>query len=284
MKIIKADVLGYCMGVKRAVDSAEKALEERQNQQKVYTLGPLIHNPDLMSSLEKRGASILKPEDINQLDSNSVVIIRAHGTTPQILNEINEKKAIVIDSTCPRVHSSQNRASKYAEMGFQIIIAGDKNHGEVTSISGYSKGHSVVIQNAKEAESLNVEEKAVLISQTTFSMEEFDRIEKILRARNSQLVVFNSICPATRERQNALRSLENQAEGILVIGGKQSANTRRLYEIALSICRNAALIENAADIPEEFKNLETVALTAGASTPDSVIDEVEKALLSYSKN
>lgn len=287
MKVFKAEVLGFCMGVKRAVESAENAIKTNSPNnpsfRKVYTLGPLIHNPTVLKSLESRGVEILTEENYSKVDASSVVIIRAHGTTPQVLAGLEATGATIIDSTCPRVHLSQKRAREWVEKGYLIIIAGDRNHGEVTSISGYADGKTVILQDEKEAKSLEVPEKAVLLSQTTFSSLEFENIKNILLEKNSNLVVFNSICPATFERQKALKDIEGKADGIIVVGGKSSANTRRLFEIAQSICSYACHIENASEIPEEFFSLETVALTAGASTPDAIIDGVEKALLENQK-
>lgn len=276
MQIIKAQVLGFCMGVKRAVSSAEEALSLNK---KVFTLGPLIHNPSVLNTLTERGVQILSKDNMSLLDENSIVVIRAHGTSPDIIEKLNSTKATIVNSTCPRVSLSQKRAAEWSEKGYMVIIAGDKNHGEVSGICGYSSNASVVIQNEDEAKKLEVPEKSILLSQTTFSPAIFLNIQKILEEKNKNLVVFNSICSATYERQNALRNLEGKVDGILVIGGKLSANTRRLFEIAQSICNKSALIEGADEIPEEFYGLEKVGITAGASTPDYIINEVEKKLI-----
>ena len=279
MKVVRASVLGYCMGVKRAVESAEKALSTPRTSGSVYTLGPLIHNPSVLASLSERGLSVLDVKDIANLTPEDRVIIRAHGTTPQIEACIKKTGASVIDATCPRVHVSQRRASEWSDKGCAIIIAGDKNHGEVTSIGSYAKGQCFVVQTPEEAEKLDLPPKAVLLAQTTFSPDQFSKIASILTKKNPTLTVFDSICTATLERQRALRLL-SPVDGIIVIGGRNSANTRRLYESALTLAPCACLIETEAEIPANFFKLETVALTAGASTPDSVIDAVEKTLLS----
>ena len=276
MEIICARVLGYCMGVRRAVESAEKALNS--SEEKIYTLGPLIHNPVVLNSLEKRGLSILKEDDIQHLKEKSTVIIRAHGTTPGVLDSLKNGGHTVIDATCPRVHLSQKRAAEYAEKGFTVIIAGDRNHGEVVSIAGYAKKNAVVIENTDEAQALDVPQKSVLIAQTTFSPEAFEKISDVLKEKNPELVVFNSICTATMERQTALKEIAGKADGILIIGGKTSANTRRLFLAAEKLFPRAALIEDADGIPEEFFSMKKVALTAGASTPDAVIEAVKNAL------
>ena len=281
MTIIKARVLGYCVGVKRAIDTAKKALEEYSGQRSVYTLGPLIHNPIVLKNLEDKGLKVLSEKEIPQLEPSSVVIIRAHGTTPKVLEDLESREAMVIDCTCPRVHLSQKRAAESCGNGFDLLIAGDRNHGEVISIEGYSNGNVTVIQSTDEAKALELGEKTAIIAQTTFSPKEFDQICTVLKQKagnEKQLVIYNSICSATMERQTALDELEGKTDGIIVIGGRNSANTRRLYEKALKIAPKAVLIEKEDEIPEDFYALGTVGLTAGASTPDIIIEKVEKSL------
>lgn len=282
MKVVRAKVLGFCMGVRRAVETASAALEnsEKNGHKKVFTLGPLIHNPLVMDSLEKKGAQILEPSSLEKAKSGSVVVIRAHGTTPQVVSALENQGAEILDATCPRVHLSQKRAAEWKKKGFLVVIAGDKNHGEVVSISGYAENHAVVVESAEEVLKIEIPEKTVLIAQTTFSPVEFEKIASALKQKNPSVQIFNSICSATMERQNALKELEGKVDSILVIGGKNSANTRRLFETASLICGKTALIEDSSEIPDSFFSLKTVGLTAGASTPDFVIDEVERALLS----
>lgn len=282
MKVIRAAVLGYCMGVRRAVDAADNALRENElSKKKIFTLGPLIHNPTVLKNLEERGLQILTKDNLCVANSDAVVIIRAHGTTPSVMRQLESADTNIIDATCPRVHLSQKRAAQWSQQGYDVIIAGDRNHGEVTSIIGFAEENSVntfVVQSVDEAEKLEVTKKSILIAQTTFSPSEFEKITEVLKQKNSDLVVFNSICSATLERQNALKELKGLVDGILVIGGANSANTRRLYETALSFCP-AVLIENESQIPSEFYNMNTVGITAGASTPDEIINTVENSLL-----
>lgn len=286
MEIIRARVLGFCMGVRRAVDCAEHALaENRDGKSAIYTLGPLIHNPSVLQELAKRGLQVLDAvqDDFSSLPPASVVIVRAHGTTPGVLAALERAQARVVDATCPRVHLSQRRAEEWAGKGFAVIIAGDKNHGEVTSLSGFAaKGGGAgcvsVVQDSAEAERLVVPAQAVLIAQTTFSPLEFERIADVLRRKNPSIVLLNSICPATMERQNALRELAGSVDAVLVIGGRNSANTRRLFETARALCPCCALIEDSTQIPPQFFGLQRLGITAGASTPDAVIDMVERVL------
>lgn len=286
MTVLKADVLGFCFGVRRAVDLANNALKEQLESGKngtVYSLGPLIHNEYVLESLEKKGLKILEEKDISSLKENSVVIIRAHGVSPQIISALENQKCKIVDATCTRVKASQKMVEKHSRQNDYIILSGDNNHGEVKGIAGYAGENFKLVQNPAEAENLNdngLEEKnIILISQTTFSVSEFNKIEEILRKKYPNLTVKNTICSATNERQQSLIELCKKVDGVLVIGGKSSANTKRLYQIACENCEKAALIQNAGDIPQEFFLLKTVGITAGASTPDDIIDKVEAALL-----
>lgn len=275
MKVEKASVLGFCFGVKRAVVAAEEAvIKEEYKDKKIYTLGPLIHNPIVLDELEKKGVHVISPDEYHDIKKDSLVIIRAHGTSPGVIHSLTDNGIQVLDATCPRVHASQLLAYDWSSKGYTVIITGDKNHGEVTGISGYAANKVIVIQSTEEAEKISVPENSILIAQTTFSPNEFDAIQKILLEKNSSIQVFNTICNATMQRQNALKEVAIKADAIIVIGGKTSANTRRLYETALSYCKNSFLIENASQIPQEIYSFETVAITAGASTPESVISEV----------
>ncbi len=280
MTVILADVLGYCMGVRRAVDSAYKALEENPGK-KVYSLGPLIHNQVALDSLGEKGLSVLREPSIEEVGENSVVIVRAHGIPPVTMNRLLDRKCQVVNATCPRVLASQNNAKRYAEQGFTVILAGDKNHGEVVGIAGFAGEKFILVENKADAEnipSFGDEENAVLLCQTTFSLEEFSEIAEVLSKKIKNLKAMNTICSATRERQEALQKLCPEVDGVLVVGGKNSANTKRLLQIAQENCKKACLIETACEIPEDFFGLEKVGITAGASTPDLVIQQVVEVL------
>lgn len=299
--VIRADILGYCMGVRRAVEAVENALADYDGR-RVYTLGPLIHNKTALDSLAARGVQVLDAEDMHRVQSGDVVVIRAHGVPPAVRAQLAARGCTVIDATCPRVLLSQRRAADFAAKGYTVVIAGDKNHGEVTGIAGYAadpatgESRCLLVENREDAQRLVAalteraraagapqvkavqQVKAVLISQTTISRSEYDAIAGVLRAGITDLRVFNTICPATMERQKALRDLCVQVDGVLVVGGKNSANTSRLLMSARELCRRAALIETADEIPPDFRSLDRIGLTAGASTPDAVIDAVEASL------
>ncbi len=281
MKIIRASVLGFCFGVRRAVELAEKALSENPGK-KVYSLGPLIHNENALSALEAKGLHIVQENEIDKLEEGSVVIIRAHGVAPSVTDVLEAKKCIIIDATCPRVKASQKMVERYSNENDYVVLTGDRNHGEVIGIAGYAGKNFAQIQDYTEAESFNIPDSdtknIILLSQTTYSPKEFEKIEKLFRAKFKNIAVMNTICPATNERQEALLELCKQVEGVLVIGGKNSANTKRLYQTAAANCKNAVHIQNSSEIPSDFYKLNSLGITAGASTPDSIIDDVERLL------
>lgn len=295
MKIIRADILGFCSGVRRAVSSANEALNtnNEENKGNVYSFGALIHNPTVLKDYEKRGLNVLSENNIHRLKPNDKVLIRAHGVSPEIEQRIREQGCEIINATCPLVTQSQKKAAKFAEQNYNIIFAGDKNHAEVIGIEGcanesYKKNNFtsnfLLVRDVKELENLFVckkidfSRKTVLLSQTTFSIPIFDKIKDALKEKIPDADIVSSICPATHERQAALEELCKKVEGILVIGGKTSANTSRLFATAQKFCKNTALIETKDEIPQLFYKLGTVGITAGASTPDDVIESVEKAL------
>ena len=220
--------------------------------------------------------------DLKIIPDGATVIIRAHGVAPKVTAALEEKGCRIIDATCPRVKASQKMVERYTCQNDYVVISGDKNHGEMISIAGFAGKNFFQIQNAAEAEKLELPASdkinVILMSQTTYSPTEFTKIENILRSKFKNLAVMNTICPATNERQQALLELCQQVEGVLVIGGKTSANTKRLYQTAAENCKHAAHIQSAQDIPEEFFQLRTIGLTAGASTPESIIRAVEMHL------
>lgn len=287
MNVIKAKVLGYCMGVRRAVESAEVALKEYRDK-KVFSLGPLIHNQSALDDLEKKGLNIISENEIDTLDENCVVIIRAHGVSPRVKKLLEDKKAVIIDATCPRVTVSQNRAAEFSRQGYTVFLTGDKGHAEVEGIKGFCESSFFCIENLSDAEKTCGSncDKVLLLSQTTFSEVEFDKISKYFMTlyKNEDgtdkipLVIINTICPATKQRQDALEELSRKVEAVIVVGGKKSANTIRLFQKASSFVKNAVHIESADEIPESFFKFNTIGITAGASTPDSVIEQVIQRL------
>lgn len=285
MKVIRAGTLGFCMGVRRAVELAAGAIRQAAGRP-VYTLGPLIHNPLVLEDLRRQGVEILEAGAMPPAPEKAVVIIRAHGAPPHREEELKALGAWVIDATCPKVKASQLKARALAERGFRIFLAGEEHHAELAGIKGYVesvKGICRIVGNPAEAEEAarnlaEAEAGAVLIAQTTITPEEFKAIGEGIQKICPCLLMLNTICGAVRERQHSLRELCARAGGVVIAGGRQSANTRRLLDIALSLGKPAWLAETAGDIPGEARSCGTVGLCAGASTPDEVIDEIEEAL------
>lgn len=281
MKVIRADVMGWCFGVRRAVSCAKNAL---QKTRPVYSLGSLIHNPIAMNSLTECGLVELDDDSVDDVPTGGTVIIRAHGAPPDVVSALENRGSAVIDATCPRVRASQKIAAKYARHGRTVIFAGDRNHAESRSVGAYAAREAVhgaqfmVVQDRIEAEKVAEGNKALLLAQTTFNETEFKSIAEILKAKFLSLVVKNTICPATRARQDALEELCSEVDGVLVVGSQTSANTKRLLSTAQKMCGRATLVESAEDIPSDYFSLATVGITAGASTPDNVIDEVERVI------
>jgi 4-hydroxy-3-methylbut-2-enyl diphosphate reductase len=282
MRVIRARVLGFCMGVRRAVDMAEAELAR---QGKVRSIGPLIHNPRFLSSLEKRGLELLEEGALPSELGASTVIIRAHGISPSLEEELCRRRAALVDATCPRVKKNQLKARSLSEAGFSLFIAGEERHGEVAGLRGYAPG-ALVVSGAAEAEraaaALAREKpgaRTALIGQTTIGDGEYEAVGRAIRAVFPGLKTVDSICPAVRERQEALGELCSLVDAVLVAGGRTSSNTRRLLDIALSLGKPAWLVESAAEIGESgIAGYGTIGLSAGASTPDSDIAEIEAAL------
>ncbi len=292
--VIRATILGYCMGVRRAVTMALDSRKEYQNHT-IYTLGPLIHNKTAIDMLNEKGISVLNPSVLHTLDAKknpTVIILSAHGTPYSLKQKIEDMGAIVIDATCPRVLVNQKKMHEYANKGFTVFIAGDKSHGEVFALEGSvpSNCDCYVFQNADEAKTFITTKtfdntKAIVLSQTTIRQNEYNEVCDVLQSAIKDLIILDTICPATLERQNALKDLFEKVEGLIVIGGKNSANTERLYQIAYELSKKQKTekpvchIETANEIPSIFFTLKNIGISAGASTPDNVIEDIEKALL-----
>lgn len=293
MKVVRAGILGFCMGVRRAVDMACQAVEDPAAGRTVYTLGPLIHNPAVLDTLEKHGIRILENHGKLKESEPCTVIIRAHGVPPAVERELVKSGVQILDATCPHVKASQLKASELSGEGFHVFLAGEQEHGEIIGIRGYigkseesAGGSYSVVADPSEAKSaaaklarVNPAAKTALIGQTTMSQEEYNAMGAVIKEYFPSLKILNTICEATGERQNALRRLSSQVDAFVIAGGRDSANTRRLLSIAEASGKKAWLVETPDDLPPDIASFKTVGLAAGASTPDSIIDEIEEALL-----
>lgn len=281
MKVEIAKYSGYCFGVKRAMDMAwEELMKNSENTQKqIYSIGPLIHNNQAMQKYKDKG--LLIEEKVENLEKNSIAIVRSHGLSKYFYDKMEEKSIKVVDATCPFVKKIQDIVYKSHISGSKIILIGDRNHPEIIGINGWAEDSSIIINSLDDASSFEVNEHSdyIVVVQTTYKLEKYQQIEKILKNRLKKVEFFNTICYATRERQDAAGKLSKIVDAMIVVGGKNSSNTKKLAEICAENC-DTFLIETAEELDlEKIKNFEKIGISAGASTPDFIIKEVEDLLL-----
>ncbi|WP_099335665.1 bifunctional 4-hydroxy-3-methylbut-2-enyl diphosphate reductase/30S ribosomal protein S1 [Clostridium cadaveris] len=272
-QVILASNAGFCFGVKRAVDEALEVKEQHPGIT-VYTLGPLIHNSHAVNFLKDKNIEPIELENIETLKPNDFIIIRSHGIPKDIYEYLKEKKLNIIDATCPFVTKIQKKAEEYYKRGYKIIIVGDGNHPEVIGINGWCNNSSIFYKNGEFSEELT--NKVCVLSQTTERQENFEKAIEYVSKHCKEFVAFNTICSATNERQTSATELSSKVDAMIVLGGKNSSNTTKLYEICLNNCISTIHVESAQDIPESFLNGEKfkkIGITAGASTPDWIIKE-----------
>ncbi|NEZ46192.1 bifunctional 4-hydroxy-3-methylbut-2-enyl diphosphate reductase/30S ribosomal protein S1 [Clostridium niameyense] len=270
MNIILADKAGFCFGVKRAV---EETLKSNNKYKKViYTLGPLIHNSDVVNNLKEKNILPIEIEDIHKLEKGETIIIRSHGVPLDVINYLKERELNIVDTTCPHVSTIQHKAEKYYNLGYQIVIVGDKNHPEVIGINGWCNNSAIISKDGSNIDSL--ERKVCVLCQTTEKEENWRRVLQVVIEKSKEIVAFNTICNATVVRQQAAKDISKKVDKMVVIGGKNSSNTTKLYEICKANCKDTIHVENAKEIPEYiYKDDVTIGVTAGASTPDWIIKE-----------
>ncbi len=269
MNITIAENAGFCYGVMRAIKMADDAMKHRK---KIYSLGPIIHNPQVVEEYEKKGLKVLESLD----DVDAPILIRSHGVPPETYDKIEKKGIDFIDATCPFVKEAQDYAKELYLKNYTVVIFGDKNHPEVKAHLGYADYEAVVINSVEEAKNI-ISEKIGVISQTTQSVERFAAVVAELSKNAKELKVYNTICDATEKRQKSAMQLAKKSDLMIVIGGRNSANTRKLYEICRQFCSNVYHIETEEEIEAKwFDNIRNVGITAGASTPSYMIDRVYK--------
>lgn len=275
MEIKIAEYCGFCYGVKRAVEMAEKAAADRVNG---ATLGPLIHNPQFIAELEAKG--IACKDDLDQFTAGETVIFRSHGVGPEVYEKAEAKQLNIIDATCPNVRMAQKKAFQAAQDGYLPIIVGEKNHPEVKSIKKWAGENAIVVEYLKDISEVPQKDKYAVIIQTTFELQKFEEILAALqKEREGEYRVERTICLATSQRQNAAMKLAGEVDAFIVIGGRNSANTRHLYELVANKCPKAYHIETAAELEQEmFRDCIKIGITAGASTPDRLIKEAIVAM------
>ena len=278
MKVITAKTAGFCFGVERAVNTVYEQIEAYSGEP-IYTFGPIIHNEEVIKELEKKGVSVLHTEsDLDALETG-VVIIRSHGVEKRIYDKLNKKGIVIVDATCPFVKKIHNIVQKESELGKYIIIIGNPDHPEVKGIRGWAGNRVSVVQKAEDIEnlSLNEDEKICVVSQTTFNYNKFKDLVEIIREKSYDICVLNTICNATKERQTEAKRIAEEVDAMIVIGDKHSSNTQKLFEICASACNDTYYIQTLDDLDMNQLGsvVKTVGITAGASTPNNIIEEVQ---------
>ncbi len=254
---------------------------EKDNSTKIYSLGPIIHNRQVVEDFKNKGIEII--EQLDQAEKNAILIIRAHGISPEIYEQIREKNIEAVDTTCPFVRKIHSKVSECSKGGYSIVIVGDKNHPEVIGIKGWDKD-AVVVENEEEAAGVNISGRACVVAQTTLSEQKWDRICSVLQERIAEPEFFNTICSATSDRQREARDIAGKVDIMFVIGDPNSSNTRKLLEIGSEYCQRTYLIENASQLDINIlEENDRVGVTAGASTPDWIIEEVIRKMSQINK-
>lgn len=275
-EIILADHAGFCFGVQRAVS---KAFELSGKDERVLTYGELIHNTDVVRRLEEHQVQTISELDLDKIKQDDVVLIRSHGVSKDKLAELQSLSDKTINLTCPYVTSIQQKVSEYYGKGYQIVILGDKDHPEVIGINGWC-GNTALISIGGNVD-FTVPAKICVVAQTTEKQANWEKLLSQLIPMAKEIQAFNTICAATEERQRSTAELSKTADAMVVIGGKHSSNTTKLYEICKANCRHTYFVENAKELNkyiEELKGFEKIGVTAGASTPDWIIKEAIELL------
>lgn len=275
MQVLLASEYGFCFGVERAVEMVEKAIGDGQT---VRALGPLIHNEQEMQRLAHEGVTTIS--DPVQITRNETAVIRAHGVTPEVQKELEEKAASVVDATCPFVTRVQKLASRAAAQDRHVVVVGSPDHPEMIGVKGYAPDHAFVIRDESELDLLPKLRNPLVVSQTTIKSKTFfDTAEAIRSKTDDEVQVVNTICSATRDRQDAARALAGMVDAFYIIGGRHSSNSVKLLAVCKEQCDKSFLIETEAEIePSDLAGVKTVGVTAGASTPKWLIDRVVRYL------
>ena len=280
MKITLADTAGFCFGVKRAVDTVYELVEQGK---KVCTLGPIIHNPQLVADLEEKGVRVI--EDVTEAEDDEILVIRSHGVPESVLERTVKCNVETVDATCPFVSKIHKIVKNASLAGETVLIAGDASHKEVIGIVGHTKGKVYVFEDEISLEKLikshpELETDPVcVVSQTTFNEKIWQKTEILLKKYCTNRKIFDTICNATSMRQAEAAKLSKENDTMVVIGGRHSSNTKKLYDVCLMNCKNTVLIETADELkPEIFEDADAIGVVAGASTPAAIIKEAIKTM------
>ena len=277
MEVRLAKTAGFCFGVRRAVDTVYEQVENCTGEH-IYTYGPIIHNEEVVKDLRNKGVKVLNSiEELKGL-TEGTVIIRSHGVSKEIYDILEKRGVKCVDATCPFVKKIHKIVAKESKEGAYIVIIGDEKHPEVQGIKGWAGEHVTVIQTEEEAEGYFVPEnaKVCIVSQTTFNYNKFKYLVEIISKKSYDISVLNTICSATKERQTEAECIAKEVDAMIVIGDKHSSNTQKLFEICRNACNNTYYIQTLEDLNmNPLKSVKTVGITAGASTPKNIIEEVQ---------
>ena len=275
MEVIVAKTAGFCFGVKRAVEKVYEQIEF--GKKPIYTYGPIIHNEVVVNDLDAKGVKVIDTKEELSALKEGVVVIRSHGVGKEIYDILNGNGVEIVDATCPFVKKIHNIVAEQNAAGRQVIIVGDEKHPEVQGIKGWGNAETMVITSFEEFENLAISQDVplCLVAQTTFNYNKFQELVEKFSRTSYDINVLNTICNATQERQVEAKKVASQVDVMLVIGGKHSSNTQKLYEICQKECKNTYYIQTVGDLnPECISSACNVGITAGASTPNNIIEEV----------
>ena len=272
-EVILAKSAGFCFGVKRAVDT----VYEQTGKKNVYTFGPIIHNEEVVKDLEKKGVFVINTmEELDDI-TEGTVIIRSHGVSSAVYEALRKKGVEIVDATCPFVLKIHNIVKQESANGKQIVIIGNEKHPEVEGIMGWSKTQVHVVDTVEKAQNLQLDpqREVCIVSQTTFNYNKFKELVEIISEKGYNIIIRNTICNATEERQTEARQIAQRVDAMIVIGGSSSSNTRKLYEICKNECKDTYYIQTLNDLDmTSLGKADCIGITAGASTPNNIIQEV----------
>ena len=275
MEVTVAKTAGFCFGVKRAV---EKVYEQIGKTEKpIYTYGPIIHNEQVVGDLQEKGVEVIDTLEALKTIRDAVVVIRSHGVGKNVYEILKENDVEIVDATCPYVKKIHRIVEQQTAEGRRVIIIGSPEHPEVQGIRGWGSDTTLVVEKPEQIENLpvGIGEKLCVVSQTTFNYKKFQDLVEKFEKKGYDILVLNTICNATQERQVEARRIASEVDAMIVIGGRHSSNTQKLYEICQKECKNTYFIQSLGDFnPECVNSVRSVGITAGASTPNQIIEEV----------
>ena len=276
MNVELAKTAGFCFGVKRAVDTVYQQIEQYRGE-KIFTYGPIIHNEEVIKDLRSHGVEVLNDEEELKTADADVVVIRSHGVAKYIYDILEERGITCVDATCPFVKKIHKIVAEKSAEGSYIVIVGNGEHPEVQGIRGWAGEQVTVVQTQEDAERFELpdkDQKVCIVAQTTFNYNKFKELVEIISKKRYDIVVLNTICNATKERQTEARQIAARVDAMVVIGDKRSSNTQKLFEICKEECLNTYYIQTLDDLDiNQLRSVESVGITAGASTPNKIIEE-----------